>query len=165
MKKVKLAVTLVIILMISALVSAYKQGDKAVKYKEFTDPLSAINYLIEVEHKGDTKAALEVMTEKYQYINDTGYISEALNLQYVAISDITESKDEKLVEVYKKSSSFNTKNVEEIKIYKSTETFGGGSKYEKRIRCFVVVRLKGSTGWLIDSFGYNQQLENELNSK
>lgn len=165
MKKIKIVTALIGILMIAALVSAYKQGSKTVDYKEMAHPLSAINYLIEEGSKVNNKAAYEVMTEKYRYMEFDNETIWYLNLQGVTISDITENKDEKPIELYKNSNAFKTKDVDEVKIFTATENYANAPNNQKHTRFFVVVRLKDSVGWLIDDVGFNQELVNYFNSK
>lgn len=155
MKKIKIATVLIGILMIAALVSAYKQGSKTVGYKEMADPLSTINYLIEEGSKSDNEKVVEVITEKYKYI-DVDY----LNLQIMGskFSDFVETKDEKVLSAYKESKLGKNTNAEEFKVFVGTQYYGG-DKESYITRAFVVVRLKNNIGWLVDYWGQDSDLQ------
>lgn len=165
MRKIKIVVAIIGILMIAAMVSAYKQGSRTMASKEMSDPLSAISYLIEEGNKEDNREAFKVMTEKYRYIALNNENMWHLDFQGVKISDVTEVKDEELIDTYEKIDRFKTKDVEEVKIYTATQIHENSPDNYKQIRYFAVVRLKNSIGWLVDNIGYGHELNINSNLK
>ncbi|MHC1682020.1 MAG: hypothetical protein AB6733_03580 [Clostridiaceae bacterium] len=155
MRKIKIVIAIIGVLMIAALISAYREGNKTIGNKEMSDPLSAINYLIEEGSKLNNEKAVEVITEKYKYI-DVNY----LNLKFgkSKVSQIVEVKDEKVLKAYKESELGKSTNAEEFKVFVGKEYYDENEDHYIT-RAFVVVRLEDNIGWLVDYWGQDSSLQ------
>ncbi len=155
MRKIKVVVAIIGVLMIAALVSAYREGNKTIGNKEMADPLSAINYLIEEGDKLDNRKANEVLTEKYRYI-DANYLN--LQLGKSTFSEFVEIKDEQVLKAYRESELGKSTNPEEFKVFVGKQYYGGDEE-SYITRAFVVVRLEDNIGWLVDYWGQASSLQ------